>query len=310
MKKFLLKSTLFIVLILSSIFTVIYLLPVGGNKYLAASLDKQRLLEKTPQPRLILVGDSNIAFGVDSAMIRRETGYNVVNMGLHGGLSLIYYMDELKPHLKKNDIVIFILDYQNFYGDGSGTNTIVEITIFNPKIIRYYSPKNLYNYVINIPLAFQRRLKGAFSKTVDDPAMVRSGFNEYGDNIAHLSLPQPIVVAPPRRVPRRINDDTVRLFREFYDRWHPAGVRIYLSFSPLLEQDRAQQLDDLAALMADFHERLGMMRLIGRPEEFIYPSAYFYDNIFHLNGRGREIHTRDLITAMKRIPELAAAPRR
>lgn len=310
MKKFILKLLLFIMMILSSIFFVIYLLPVGENKYLAASLDKHRILEKTTRPRIILAGDSNIAFGVDSAMIRRETGFNVVNMGLHGGLCLIYYMDELKPHLKKNDSVIFMLDYQNFYGNGDGTNTIVEVTIFNPGIIRYYSPRNLYNFITNIPLAFQRRLKGAVTKTVDDPAMVRSGFNEYGDNVAHLSLPQPVVVAPPRQIPRRINDDTVRLFNEFYDRWHPAGVKIYLSFSPLLEQDRRQQLDDLAALSGDIHERLGRIILVGKPQDFIYPALNYYDNIFHLNGRGREIHTKDLIRVMKGMPDLAAPPRR
>ena len=137
MKKFIIKAIVFLLLILSTIFAVIYLQPVDPDKYLMVMLDKHKLLRTTPQPRVILVGDSSLAFGMDSAMIKKATGYNVVNMGLHGGLGLIYIMDELKPYLKKDDIVIFALDYTHYMGIGTGDNTLIEVTIVMPWILKY-----------------------------------------------------------------------------------------------------------------------------------------------------------------------------
>jgi len=110
MKKLIAKALIFSALIGCTIFGVIYLPPIDPDRYIMALLDKHRLLETTPQPRIIVAGDSNLAFGLDSGMIKKATGYNIINMGLHGGLGLIYSMDELKPYLKKGDIVIFIPD--------------------------------------------------------------------------------------------------------------------------------------------------------------------------------------------------------
>ena len=308
MIKLIYKSAILISLALFSIFAVIYLQPVDPNKYLAASIDKQRLLETTPQPRIIFAGDSNLAFGLNSAMVKEATGYNVINMGLHGGLGLNYYMDELKPHLKKDDIVIIVIDYQNYFFDGSGANTLVEVTIFNPKIILCYSPETLYNFVGAIPLAFQRRLQGAFSSAGDDMAFMRSAFNEYGDNVAHLKLPQPKLLAPERPMPEKVSEGIVQLYNRFYDEWAPRGVHIYISFSPLLIQNRAKQVAALGRLYKDMVNRV-KIPLIGLPTDFMYPAEMFYDNIFHLNGKGRELRTKALIQQMKKIPELAAAPK-
>lgn len=309
MIKLIYKSAILAGLAFVTIFAVIYLQPVDQNKYLAATIDKHRLLETTPQPRIIFAGDSNLAFGLNSEMVKAATGCNVINMGLHGGLGLNYYMDELKPHLKKGDIVIIVIDYQNYFFDGSGANTLVEITIFNPGIIRYYSPDSLYNFIVAVPLAFQRRLQGAFSSVGDDMAFMRSAFNEYGDNVAHLKLPQPKLLAPERPMPEKVSDGVLRLYNGFYDEWHPRGVRIYLSFSPLLIQDRAKQVKALGLLYKDMVNRV-KIPLIGLPTDFMYPADMFYDNIFHLNGRGRELRTRALIQQMKKIPELAAAPKK
>jgi hypothetical protein len=308
MKKLILKSALLIFLAVFSVFTVIYLLPVNQNKYLGATIDKHRLCETTPQPRIIFAGDSNIAFGLDSRMVKEATGYNIINMGLHGGLGLAYYLDELRPHLKKNDTVIIILDYQNYWFDGSGANTLVEITIFNPKIIRYYSRNTLYNYIIAVPIAFQRRLVGALSSAGDDMAFMRSAFNEYGDNVAHLKIPQPKLLAPKRPMPLKVNDEIVRLFNEFYDEWSARGVRVYISFSPLLIQDRDEQVKALAKFYKDMTNRV-KIPTIGLPTDFMYPAELFYDNIFHLHAKGRELRTKALIREMKKIPELASAPK-
>ena len=52
------------------------------DSYLAAILEKDRLIRNTPSPKIILVGGSNLAFGIDSKAIEDSLGLHVVNMGL------------------------------------------------------------------------------------------------------------------------------------------------------------------------------------------------------------------------------------
>src|SRR5689334_933484 len=54
--------------------------PPADNYFLAA-VDKQRLVARQPSPRLIFVGGSSMAFGLDSAAVAQACGYHPVNMG-------------------------------------------------------------------------------------------------------------------------------------------------------------------------------------------------------------------------------------
>jgi hypothetical protein len=109
-------------------------------------------------------------------------------------------------------------------------------------------------------------------------------------------------------MPVKVNDEIVRLFNAFYDEWSSRGVRVYISFSPLLIQDREEQVKALGQFYDDMKKRV-KIPIIGQPTDFMYSAEYFYDNIFHLNGRGRELRTGALIRDMKKVPELASAPK-
>ncbi len=320
--KLILKMVIFSVLVFGTIFGVIYLPPVDDDKYIMALVDKHRMLAETPRPRIIFAGDSNLAFGLNSRMVHKATGYNVVNMGLHGGLGLVYSMDELMPYLGKGDVVIFIPDYTHYLGTGIGDNTLVEVTILMPRLICYYSKENIMPFISNIPLTFQRRLRGLLSPTKESPTHRRSGFNEFGDNEGHIGvdppefkgkdyiakiLPEAAKLNITRLLPDHVNDTLVRRFNDFSAICREKGVMLYVAFSPLMEQDRRTQVETLTKLEKDMRNRL-QVRFIGTSIENIYPQNYFFDNEFHLNGTGREVRTRRLINAMKADRFLSRPP--
>jgi hypothetical protein len=70
------------------------------DDYLAASLDKEYRLATLPGPRVVFVGGSNVAFGLDSAIIERWTGRRSVNMGLYVNLGLPFMLDEVRAGLR------------------------------------------------------------------------------------------------------------------------------------------------------------------------------------------------------------------
>ncbi len=92
--------------------------------YLAASVDKHHLLVQQPSPRIVFVGGSNLAFGLDSLAIERSLGYHPINMGLHLALGLDFMLAEIEAFLKPDDVVLISLEYEHFvdlYTEDGGT---------------------------------------------------------------------------------------------------------------------------------------------------------------------------------------------
>src|SRR4051812_20824293 len=85
------------------------------KEYMAASIDKHRLLEQQPSPRILLIGGSNVAFGYDSPEIKRRLApYNPVNMGVHVGLGVDIMLGEVEPLLQPGDVVVVSFEYALF----------------------------------------------------------------------------------------------------------------------------------------------------------------------------------------------------
>lgn len=63
------------------------------------------LLSNSRSPRLILIGDSNLVMGIRSGIIKRETDYNPVNMGLIVSRGLEFMLSEVRDEIRPGDLV-------------------------------------------------------------------------------------------------------------------------------------------------------------------------------------------------------------
>ncbi len=61
---------------------VLQVMPHYSYKYTSSLLNKMERLESIEEFKIGLIGNSNLAFGIDSAKIEEEFGMSVVNMGL------------------------------------------------------------------------------------------------------------------------------------------------------------------------------------------------------------------------------------
>ena len=59
--------------------------------YLAALDDKLELVRTVESPRVIFVGGSSVAFGIDSQVFEQGLGQPAINLGLHGALGLHFH---------------------------------------------------------------------------------------------------------------------------------------------------------------------------------------------------------------------------
>ena len=280
---------------------IVLLSPHDDENYMAAAADKHRLLVSVPSPRIILVGGSNIAFSVDSQMMAQHFGLPVINMGLNVDLGLRYMLNEVRPALRKGDILLVFPEYAHFSGiplDGRSRELGMLIRSCPECITGISTPTQAYHAVAGI---FQA-LDGKNPRSLNDPVYYRHGFNAWGDMVAHLDLPSPEAFA--RAIPNiKVSspNPAVELLNTFYRSLDGTGVQVFLVYPAIpiniykSQQENLITLDNLIKTEMEFP-------VIGTPKDFIYASKYFYDTTYHMGREGRELHTEHVIDMLPLVP--------
>ena len=169
------------------------------NSYFFAHVDKIEILKaslQNPSQRIIFLGGSNLAFGLDSELIEKSlenilnTDITVINMGLHAGIGLNRLINQILPYLREQDIVILVPEYGQFSKqiNGFGTAWFLERDILHTPLLKMRK-----RGFLTFPTEFLSYLKETFKKPVGGTtdtasAYRRDAFNSYGDLIGHLSL--------------------------------------------------------------------------------------------------------------------------
>lgn len=139
MKQFLLRLfgfACFLFVILSLITGVLVLQSKYSHIYLDEYGHKEYLFDKTPSPRVIFLGGSNVAFGIDSRAVAESLDVNVVNFGLQLGIGMRKMMSDALRYCKKGDILVIAPEYENFYGIAyGGKETIALLSLLYPKVV-------------------------------------------------------------------------------------------------------------------------------------------------------------------------------
>ena len=70
---------------------------------LCAKVDR---LAEIDEAKIIVVGGSSVAFGLDSALIERYTGMPVVNFGVYAALGTKLMLDLSRDHINEGDVIV------------------------------------------------------------------------------------------------------------------------------------------------------------------------------------------------------------
>ncbi len=286
-------------------------LPSETN-YLAAAIDKHNRLAQTQAPRIILVGGSNVALGIQSARLESAFGRPVVNMSLVARLGIEFMLNEVEPFVQRGDLVLLSFEYDLMAG-GHNPLTDRQLLEFRPASARFL-PLDRWNKLVtdsgfSILGGIVRRgtLRGIDDQPVTGSAGYdRRGFDSRGDYVAHYRStqnlsqvpPDSALLSPPKispispRVARRIE----RFARVCFER----GAQCVYSCPPnpasLLEPRLPVITSNLVTLAAIPH-----LILLDRPRDQIYPLNEFYDSGYHLTGMAAAERTRKLITELRMI---------
>lgn len=281
---------------------------IRQDLYLAAAIDKEKLLKNTPSPKMVLVGGSNLAFGLDSARLHAAFKMPVVNMGLHGGVGLKFMLDQVAPYLGEGDILVMVPEYQHFVGDSFfGGEPLIEVAAVTRRWSHLVGmpPLNLTKAALNGNSIFDKPITVLMEKlhlTQANQARPgalrysRSGFNGYGDEVAHLVLPNKKLYGGVV-LTNDINQNALKYIKAYNAARSTAGVTILMVY-PCLEQSYYQRNAEAIAAIAGALKEAGIQTL-SAPQDFVYDNGMFFDTIYHMNAKGRELRTGRMIETLR-----------
>jgi hypothetical protein len=295
MKRFIFKFLLLFLLIVILLVAII-LIPAPENNYMQAILDKHQRLISTESPRIVLVGGSNLAFGIDSKAMQKVFDMPVVNTGIHAGIGLGRMFVDIAPLLHPEDILVIAPEYSHFISDWNGSAAAYEL-IFDAHRYSlivcppfYEPPSGFLPYAKNKVLALIPRPPNPL-------AYSRDGFNEYGDYIKHLETEnQPIT---PAQSLEGINQKYLSAFFRIADSLAEQGIQVLVSYPSYEETSFQNSVDTIHEIDAALKAK-DTITVISSPKNYCFPIEYFYDTTYHLNEKGREIRTTRLIQDLKR----------
>lgn len=285
--------------------------PEDSNHYLSALQDKLQRVDDCPGDRLMVLGGSNVAFGIHSTQLQETTGMETINVGLHMSLGLHYPLECVRQHGRPGDVVVLIPEYQLLVsdvqdGDPKVINQLLEQW---PSATRYFDQTryNSWKQFLDRDALWTSHewLKRAYyairkRKNATD-IYRRSSFNQYGDVIAHHGRTADSISQTgrlPEVDPGRL-DQAVELLNAFAQECRDRDIDVYLSYSPLPEETFALSEDVVQRVHDELKSRLDMP-ILNCPEDYVFPMDHFFDTAFHLSEVGGAKRTRAVGEALSR----------
>ncbi len=275
-----------------------------GEAYYAQLPRMVERLNNVQGKKLILIGGSNIAFGLDTALLEetlQNAGYDytVCPMGLYAAVGTSAMLDLSKSALREGDVVIFAVEpTSDTMSTYFGATAFWKCCEDAPGMILQLDKSKQAAMVGNYIDYSQERWTICRSGELPQPegAYSRSAFDDSCNMIYHragnamalgydTSAPIDLAAVQPE-------EGFVQQVNEYIRFAQGRGASVYMSFSPM-NRSALADTDDVSTYFTLCNKAFDCP-IISDPHDYILDSHWFYDSNFHLNTAGSKIRTMTL----------------
>ena len=307
MPKFLLKITAFISLIVLSIYVIIYVVNRDDVNvaFVAAIADKHQYAQSIHEPKMILVGGSNLAFGIASDSIEKALEKPVVNLGLYAGFGLTFVLKEALTEVKKGDVIVLCPEY---YLRKPGDDFSKQMAVFayppadgfieyGNSIDRLTIKAEFYSRYARNLIFLPNRIK---SPHINDTisGYFRKGFNRNGDAVSHLNNPPVNPLGDLFDIKDSDYSLEIQEINTFIANVKRKQANVFWYFPSYSQAGYDKNEKKLIVYEKLIEEKVNCPK-INHIKDEIYPVDCFYDTHFHLNAKCRLVRTEKLIKLLK-----------
>lgn len=260
--------------------------------------------------KIVIIGSSSVAFGVDSALIERELAlaseeYNVVNFGLYGALGTKIMLDLSENEIGEGDVVIFTPE----------PDLLAMSTYFSAKDM-WYAVDEDFSLLKGIKDENRAQMVGGFvNYAVKKYECLSSQPASASGVYAHDSFDERCDLKNYERPynmmsggydanelielsPSIISEEFIEYVNDYCRKMEGKGAKVYFSFAPVNAKSLLSSDEDIERycdfILNNFH-----CPIISNPFHYVMDAEWFYDSNFHLNDAGMTVRTIQLINDIK-----------
>lgn len=287
--------------LLASVLPAAWLLspPLFQKRYPAVLADKFDRLRSIDGPKIVVIGNSNVAFGIDSSVLHKAFGRPAVNAGLHAGFSGDFLERMALVNTTPGDVYVIC---HARYDDERWQPHAPFLIMAMKKNWRLYSMIRKDEWP-----SMARGVPGYLRASIDElaervafpngrpgrpgasnSAYSRLAFNADGDNVfpreSRYSKNE-VIEPPPGPTPvtaERINDLARRLREK--------GAYLVVAAIPVAEGSETAPPEAFSAFSAELQSMLDCP-VISDFAQYIMPRELFFDNCMHLTREGARART-------------------
>lgn len=304
-KKVLIFFTKCIVLvILLFLLCFVEIMPQYLQNNQASLIDKVARLESIEESKIVLVGNSNLPFGIVSQDIEEALNMPVVNMGLHGGVGNVFNEQAARINVQKGDIIV--LCPSNFDDDDKIKNPeLAWITIENHlELYRFIRVKDIPDMVKAYPSYLKKCINlwtNGVGNFTEEGIYARQMYNEYGDNISDRPESLPELEFSEVQIPV-IGDTYVKRINELNEYITERGATLVIAAYPIAYYENAPKKEEYEAFQKELEEKMDCP-VISDYTDYCLEPELFYNTYLHLTNDGAKIRTELLIQDIKNYLE-------
>jgi len=274
--------------------------PKFCSSLLFSKLKKDSLLQNVEQPRLLLIGGSNLSFGINSEMIHYQMRVNPINTGINARIGLVYMMDSALDFIQKGDIIVLVPEYHQYFGDfsyGGEELCSVILNIVPSDIFRYGN----WNWFTLLPYTFNvAKCRLDYTQYIDidrHGIYSASSFNEYGDAYAHRDL-NSVDFEPFHYFEGEFNQSVINDISNFKLNLEKRGAIFFISY-PCYQSTSFENCRLQIKKVQEELERSNF-NILGTPNRYRMPDSMMFNTPYHLTGAGADFRTTLLIEDLKK----------
>lgn len=310
MKKILI-ALLGVILALSAVFAPIALLffetasiePQYTNTFYGALDEKYKRLTSIEEEKIVVVGGSSVAFGLDSALLEKYAKMPVVNFGLYADIGTKFMLDLSRSGINEGDIVILQpeLDEQTMSLYFSADSALKACDDDFSMLDSLRTADDRFA-VLGALWNFNREKLGYLKEGKLDPVGMYNSknFNEHGDidrnkikRVNNILRTYYDKTKPVKLDSSIVSDDFIAYLNEYIDYCEQRGAKVYFAFCPV--NDLSVTKDSNIKAFEKYIKDNVNCEIIGSLRSSVMDSHYFYDTNFHLNDAGVRLRTLSLI---------------
>ena len=286
--------------------------PVPDAIFSSSIIDlKEKILIKNKNhKKIVVLGGSNVAFGIDSIAIERELGMKAINFGCMAGIGPEILLSKIKQHITSGDIVFFCWEYGLYRFKRTESNFTYLNLIFGP----CSEQRNGFPIFDQIKLSLTyptSRIRTSVAVAYNpfvSPHIFRCSwdFDEYGNvrSIQEQKVREKELVNSPLSAlmtELTITDDVKEILTEFVHSSRNNNIKVLSTwpntfFNPKYINNKV--VEENYITIKNFWQNLDVP-MIGMPQDSMLTAEFFHDTYYHLNSKGVETRTKKLIENLK-----------